>query len=517
MVDSEEKRTKGGDTCDAIEGGYSIFLDGETIQAFMESGDFSSARELDHFKEVEAQIEKWLNEGEGVSLLALSVNENRLSRDFSVLQIAHLMAKHGKKVLIVDCDFLSPGLNGLIENTEDYGILDLLLYGSSLRSISRTTGIDGVSVAGPGSFPVSRTIPFAVGEFRKIKDFLTKRNDAVIYCSTLYTDDGAINPLCTEVKGILLCCRIEEMGEGQLQRSLADLGSKVPPVDLICFCDRKEEVLTPKGAVMGEEEEPTVVAGEHRPPGITESRDESVPAAEEERETAYIEKTDEVEKPARKVEDRFNIPRIVTIAIAVIIVGFIVWWVIIDRSISDKQVATQRTELVQKQRGVRERAETVPAEREEVGSLVGADTVEREEVGSPAGADTALLDRGVPAVTQVDERHAPDEVKTEAPVTGAEDATAYQPTADTGQISGVRYAVHVASFRDIVRAGKEKEFLEKKGFSVSIVVVEIKGEEWFRILVGGYDTMERAVRARTELMEITGIGYARIIELTEEK
>jgi cytoskeletal protein RodZ len=504
MVDSEERRTRGGETCDAIEGGYSIFLDGETIQAFMESGDFSSARELDHFKEIEAQIEKWLDEGEGVSLLALSVNESRLSRDFSVLQIAHLMAKHGKKVLIVDCDFLSPGLNGLVENTEDYGFLDILLYGSSLRSISRATGIDGVSVAGSGSFPVSRTIPFAVGEFRKIKDFLTKRNDAVIYCSTLYTDDGTVNPLCTEVKGILLCCRIEEMGEGQLQRSLADLGSKVPPVDLICFCDRKEEALVPKGAVEGAGEEATVVTEESHPPGSTETRDESIPAAGEEKAAAYIEKTDEIEKPERKVEGRFNIPRIVTIAIAVIIVGFIVWWVIIDRSIMDKQVASQRKELVQKQRDVRERAETAPAEREEVRSL--------------AGADTAVTDGGTLVATQVDEQHAPGEVKTEESRLGAEEAAANQPTAaDTGLVSGARYAVHIASFRDINRAGREKEFLEKKGFSVSIVVVEIKGDEWFRILVGGYETKERAVRARAELMDLTGVGYARIIELTEEK
>lgn len=502
MVESEEKGTRGGETCDAIEGGYSIFLDGETIQAFMESGDFSSARELDHFKEIEVQIEKWLNEGEGVSLLALSVNETRLSRDFSVLQIAHLMAKHGKKVLIVDCDFLRPGLNGLVENTEDYGFLDLLLYGSSLQSISHATGIDGVSVAGPGSFPVSRTIPFAVGEFRKIEDFLTKRNDAVIYCSTLYTNDGTINPLCTEVKGILLCCRIEEMGEGQLRRSLADLGSNVPPVDLICFCDKKEEVLVPKGAVREGGEETAVVDEERHAPEITEPIDESVPAVEEEEAAAYIEKTDEVERPERKVERRFNIPRIVTIAIAVIIVGFIAWWVIIDRSIRDKQVENQRTELVQEQRDIQGRE--------------GAALAEREEVKTPVAADTAVADEGPTVAAQVDEQHAPGEVKTEEERLGAEEA-AYQSTADTGQVSRARYAIHVASFRDISRAGREKEFLEKKGFSVSIVVVEVKGEEWFRILVGGYETKERAMRARVELMDLTGVGYARIIELTEEE
>ena len=158
MGDEERRTSSEGRRGDPVEGGFSILIGEESIRAFMSSGDFSSARELDRFIELGARIEGRFTEEGSRSILAMSVGENRLSRDFSVLQIAHILAKHGKDVLIVDCDFLSPGLSGLVENTEDHGFLDLLLYGSSLKTVARSTGIDGVIVVGPGSFPVSRTI-----------------------------------------------------------------------------------------------------------------------------------------------------------------------------------------------------------------------------------------------------------------------------------------------------------------------------------------------------------------------
>lgn len=507
MVDSENGRAKGGETCDAIEGGYSIFLDGETIQSFMESGDLSSARELDHFKEVESQVEKWLKEGEGVSLLALSVDDNRLSRDFSVLQVAHLMAKHGKTVLIVDCDFLSPGLSGLVEKVDTYGFLDLLLYGSSLQSISHPTGIDGVNVTGPGSFPISRTIPFALKEFGKIKSFLAKRSDAVIYCSTLYTDDQSVNPLSTEVDGIIMCCRIEEMEEGQLQRSLADLGSKVPPVDLICFCARGEAPAVTAG--VEEVGAGVEVEAARRPEAenITETFKEAAPDGGEEETPAYIEKTDEIEEPEESGRRRLNIPRIVTIAVAVIIIGFVSWWVIIDRSVRERSDADKRTELVQKQRDVRDRAASGQAEQE---------SAARSSVDT-AGARVPVPGSVEPAEQQEAGERAMEEVSPPAEREAPVEEPVEEPPATGEEAQGATFAIHVASFKNITRAGREKEHFEKKGYTVAIIAVTIRGEEWYRILVGEYASREKAMRARAELMDLSGVGYARIIELKERK
>lgn len=500
MVDRENGNVMGGETCDSIEGGYSIFLDGEAIQAFMESGDFSSARRLDHFKEVESQVEKWLKEGEGVSLLALSVDDARLSRDFSVLQIAHLMAKHGKTVLIVDCDFLSPGLSGVVEKVDDYGFLDLLLYGSSLQSISRPTGIDGVNAVGPGSFPISRTIPFALKEFAKVGAFLAKRSDAVIYCSTLYTDEGSVNPLAREVDGIIMCCRIEEMQEGQLQRSLADLGSETPPVDLICFCAPGEAAAAETGTAPAAGESTDTRPAEE---GVERSPEESAAADATQGAPAYIEKTDEIEEPQRSGRRGLNIPRIITIAVAVIIVGFISWWVIVDRSIRERSDADKRTELVQKQRDARDRAAV-------------ADT--GDETAAGAAVDSTVVRVSPPETIEPVERAERDEPDAAKETrAAARDLPPGEPIAGEAGETGGEFAVHVASFKDIARAGREKEFFEKKGYTATITVVTIKGVEWYRILVGRYATRDEAKRVRAELMDLSGAGYARIIELEERK
>ena len=149
----EDRGNAKDESCEAPGGGYTIFLDEERIRAFMAAGDPSSASELDHFNDVGAQLEKRIKERSGAVILALSAGEKGISRDFAVLQIAHIIAKHGRNVLIVDGDFLHSGLSGLVENVEEHGFLDLLLYGSSLKTVARTVGIEGVSVAGTGLVP----------------------------------------------------------------------------------------------------------------------------------------------------------------------------------------------------------------------------------------------------------------------------------------------------------------------------------------------------------------------------
>ena len=242
-MSNEGQEKKGiNNGCSSEECGFTIFLDEQQIYSFMESGDYSSARELQHFSDVGPQLEKRMHEGAGLSVLALAVSENRISRDFAVLQIAHVLAKRGKKVLVVDCDFLQPGLSGLVENTDGLGFLDFLLYGSSLQAVAHSVGIDGVSVTGPGSFPVYKTMPFAKQEFGKVNGFLVKKSDVVIYCSTLHTDDDQINPMIEFVETVLLCCRIEEMEEGQLKNYLDSLGGFEVMVDVVCFSAKGEAV-----------------------------------------------------------------------------------------------------------------------------------------------------------------------------------------------------------------------------------------------------------------------------------
>ena len=265
-------------------------------------------------------------------ILALSAGEKGISRDFAVLQIAHILAKHGKSVLIVDCDFLHAGLSGLVENVEEHGFLDLLLYGSSLKTVARPIGIEGVSVTGAGSFPVSRTIPFALKEFEKIREFLRAKHDVVIYCSTLYTEDAKINPLARLVDGIVLCCRIEDMSEGELQKNLKALGAeKVPPVELVCFCGKREQARGPRSAEKASRAEGGRAddrAPEEAPPRGRAARD----SRDRENGGSRAARALEPEK-----KPRVSMLRVVIVAAAILIVAFVVWWAVINRTVREKE------------------------------------------------------------------------------------------------------------------------------------------------------------------------------------
>ena len=293
------------------------------------------------------------------------------------------------------------------------------------------------------------------------------------------------------------------MEEGQLKKNLADLGSEVPPVDLICFCG-SDERSSPAPVIERESVDDTAASEEPAAEEqVAEKPEEVVSEEGMDMAAAYIERTDEIEEPENGRGGRLNIPRIVTIAVGIIIIGFIAWWVIIDRSIRDKSDANRRTELVQKQRDVRERTD-----QDEIAGEITA--------GVPA--DSVRIETPAPAVSAPERQSTPAEPEVQDE-TGSVDgqATEQMSSDETEADVGARYAIHVASFKDIARAGREKEYFEKKGYTVRIIAKEIRGEEWLRILVGEYATREEAIRVRAELMDLSGIGYAQIIELEERE
>jgi hypothetical protein len=490
MAGDERVRPQRDRSCEAIEGGYTIVLDEGRVTSFFEAGDFSSGSELDHFKEIGANIEKRIKEGGGYSLLALSVGDKTISRDFAVLQIAHTLAKHGRSVLVVDCDFRHPGLSGLVENVEAHGFLDLLLYGSSLKTVAQPIGIDGVSVTGPGSFPVSRTVPFALKEFDKLRDFLRTKHDVVVYCSTLYAEDGSINPLGKLVDGIALCCRIEHMAEGELQKNLKDLAAaRVPPVEVVCFCGQKEgpvAAAAKKAAPSAPREMPTV---------------EFVAGAEEPLEMATTGKADELAPPAPRKKPRVSVARILAVSAAALIVVFIVWWVAINRTVRQPGPSGKPAGVAVQSQDTTSREQPQAAE-----------SISAAAAGTPGGGiDTT----GAKAVAARSER--PSAVPQRAP--GGEGRPAAR---DTGraQISPIaatpKYTIHVASFTQMFRAEAEKKYLADNGFDARIVEVDIRGEKWLRVFAGSYATMEEADAARIRLLSLKRIGdYARIVKLSD--
>lgn len=519
IADNNIRGGSGGGGPEFKERGYSIIHEKEDVLRFMEDGDYSSAKSLGLFEKIGSDLDDRIKKLQGASLFAFSISDERISRDFSVLHIAHFLSKRGRSVIVVDCDFLLPGLSGLVESNEEQGFLDLLLYGSSLKSVAKPTGIDGVSVISAGSFPVSRTVPFAKKEFSRVNDFLRGRSDVVIYCSTLYTEDGELNPLSQYVDGVILAFRIEDTEEGQVQSIHAALRSMgTSDVESICFCagrddagEVSEEIIVP------EKEEPYEEAEEV----IETPAEEEEPAilVEEEVDSTIIEKTDEIEVGEEASKKGLNIFRITTIIAAVLVVAFIAWWFLVHRSIMENDRSERISEAVQ---DIREAGRDMTAEKteeapsEEAQDLISGEKAEDDKEPSasvPSGeaekanepAEGESTDEGI---KKEEEAAVKEEDSAGDEGTSAEEES----TGDAAAKASDYYSVHIASFRDINRAGLEAEYFENEGYKVEVREVLVKGDKWFRVMVGRFADEEEARRERIELLSYKRIGYARVVK-----
>jgi len=470
------------------ESGYSIPLGKDEVVQFFEEGDFASGSYLNLFENVGSELNDRIKNLGGASFLALSVTEERISRDFSVLQIAHYLTRLDRSVLIVDCDFLEPGLGGMVNNIEEYGFLDLLLYGSSLKSVAKPSGIDNLGIIGPGSFPVTKTVPFARKEFKRINDFLLKNSDAVIYCSTLNTDEGEVNPLSEFVDGIILSCRIEETEEGQLQKSISALESiGVTTIETVCLCrDQYEGVSGPEPeeeSVVEEEEASAEELPEEQAGGPEEQPGLDV---EEEAEPAFIEKTEELDSEEGQPKKKFDVFRLGAVIVGVLVIAFVVWWFMVERGIEKEDRSREiKSEAVRKMKDVREE---MPEEERQAAA--------RDYVEDDAEATAGETGSKTTAAQAADSSAAGGPVIEEEPV----------PEGSAREF----YSIHVASFRDLGRAQREKEYFEGLGYQVTLKEAEIKEQQWYRIMIGRYETEDEAKKKRIELKGIARVGYARV-------
>ena len=500
---------------------YSIPMSKETVMKFMEEGDYSSARSLDLFESIGSKLEDKIRETGGVSLFLFSITPERIFRDFSVLQIAHLFSKRGKKVLVVDCDFLNPGLSGLVENVEEYGFLDLLLYGSSLKSVANPISVEGVNIIGSGSFPVFRTVPFAKKEFNRVNHFLRERNDIIIYCSTLYDDDKSINPLAEYVDEIILSCWAQETLEGRLQKTLADLElSGFSSVKTISFggIGDEESVSAKEKESQPEEEEKEDRRKAKK--GATEEK-ETVKETEKvgqqsaidkkaaDDESGVIVKTEEIE-PEDKLPPKGISPlRIVIITAILFVIVFIAWWYLRGSSIKEDRNSQTINKAVQT---VQEAGRDILKKDapENIQAQTRKDTMENEGEKEESAESKIIQEPSADMDIPVLPEDVTDKDSKKKEVTSEVNDDAVNDSA-----TDIYYSVHIASFRDIKNAAVEAEYFEKKGYDVFVTEVEVKRIKWFRVLIGRFSAKDEASKTKMELLSFRRIGEARVIKVNK--
>ncbi len=403
-------------------------------------------------------------------------------RDAFAFVLAKSLSAHVPSTLLVDCDFLKVGLHGLVPQPDALGLLDFLLYGSSIGVVTQEPP-NGIRVVSAGSFPVTKRMPFVASAFEDAARRLAAHARCVVFVGPLVLEDGTAHPLTSEVD-IAVVVRGDEGGRpargstnvGALEESIAGGGVGVWSV--------RTGAPEPHSAAAPAPEAPRT-----SPPAPKPRAEARAPAVERPSATSGV--------PVDAPEQRYSalLPRIALLVFALLVIGFVAWWMWQGRNKGGDESARQSTPTTTTRAAVPD---------------VDTSTV--------AAVDTNRATR-------------PDTVATRAPVPppvrpadtgGRTGGTVLVDPADILVMEDLEkrwkdwYAIHISSFQESIRAREEVSFLQSREFPVFIVFLDLGAKgKWYRVYAGPFETREEARDVKKNLDAIPQVRFTRITKIPE--
>ncbi len=479
-----------------------------------------------------------------VSIYLCSPEEDAEARNLIGFFLTRLVREHIPTVLLVDCDFLSVGMTGIIPHRDALGFLDLLLYGTSLGVISQEAA-HGVRIIGAGSFPVAKKSPFAVDAFESARRYLTNQAKCVIFCGPVLDDEELMHPL---VEAVDLAALVR-MGDHFDPRFLDPFEEKISsvegkeawsvrldksiPIDETIpeFESKKKPETTrdkQEPTLVAEVEELVEQAGLVDPPDKKPEPVEEKPALKKPEPTAPMARAQELQAPrsdapaakepmakapmaraqepeapksdsptARRRFDGSRVFRLAIFSVAVMLVVFVLWWLFLTKSVRERE---------QTSAGL---VEQPVASGDATVSVGTADSTRTDDAGAgeslvPAVADTVVAGRD----TQEPSTGAGTEAEAE---TGAIPKPDRVEIAETLDPYANQYLIHVSSFRKLENAKDEAFYLLGWGYPVFIYRADLGSKGmWYRVYVGPSTTREEAMEHKIKLDENRRIKSTRI-------
>jgi hypothetical protein len=508
------------------------------------------------------------------SIYLFSNEENAEARDLFGYALANALLQHIPSTLLVDCGFLNIGLNGVVPQKDALGFLDLLLYGSSLGVITQeTTG--GVQVVGAGSFPVTKKMPFVLNAFEDAARRLVTHSRCAIFCGPLYDDEGEPHPLIGAVNMPVLLRTVAVAAAGAIDPIEEQLSSgwgieltsvritpveeppappppvtkpepvleepevpKTPrPLEPVAEEPGFEETAPPEPTPAVEPPAPTPRVTIPEPvleePEVPKTPRPLEPAAKEPdfEEIAPPEPTPTVEPPGppserapdvdfveerapRFQEKRYTslLPKIATAAIVAVVVVFIVWWFRQERPSSIETAPVQEPlaeEVAQTQQPT---PETGTGDQ---GEGTPVDTTVATPVRQPAQEETQ--EETQEESTGDQDAAVPEEQPERTPPPGSRIDSDDIIVMDDLESNWAGYhLIHISSFRESAKARTEITNLERRGFPVFIVFLDLGAKgKWYRVYAGPLDTRDDARNMKKLLDGTPGVRFTRITRIAK--
>ncbi len=409
------------------------------------------------------------------------------ARDDFAIALARTLTAHVPSTLLIDCDFLHPGLSEQVPQKDALGLLDYLLYGSSIGVI--TQDYEGVHMVGPGSFPVTKRMPFAENAFVDASRRLVTHARCALFVGPAFDGDGGRHPL-TGVVDVAATLRTGTRHQrlDSAEEQIAQAGPEVWSIRLTGV-SAPEPVAAPAPAPPARTPEPRYV----------------------ERTVERVERPKPVSAPVEVLDEARSesslAPRIAVILFGLLVIAFVAWWFTQNRNpdIVEKEPAASVTTD-----STRLSADTLTAKRDTMATPVTApapgDTTKAKPtpVPPPATATPPKSTSAQPDTT----RHSGGTVLV--------NSNDIQVMEDLNRKYRGWYMIHISSFQTSVRARDEVSFLQSHEFPVFIVFLDLgpKGK-WYRVYAGPFQTRDEAVEVKKNLDAVPQVRFTRIATIPD--
>jgi hypothetical protein len=175
------------------------------------------------FASLAQRLQRVLSGARGASIYVTGRRNDPGARTHTALQLALALGAHGREIVLVDADFLRPGLGGLIEDPEAEGVLDMVRFGRSTRSLLLRPVPGGPAFLPAGSFPMEDPSPFELDALRSVAYRVSQVCDLALYVGPLPIRAG-LHPLARVCDHVVYAAGdAESDGAGELFESLGDL------------------------------------------------------------------------------------------------------------------------------------------------------------------------------------------------------------------------------------------------------------------------------------------------------
>jgi cell division septation protein DedD len=403
------------------------------------------------------------------------------ARDDFAMALARTLTAHVPSTLLIDCDFLHPGLSNRVPQKDALGFLDYLLYGSSIGVI--TQDHDGVHLVGAGSFPVTKRMPFAESAFVDAAKRLVTHARCALFVGPAFDGDGGRHPLSGDVDVVAtLRTTARHPRLDSAEEQIASAGAEVWSIRLV-------------GAPAPEPvEAPRPVAPAPRPAQRPAPVAVAAEALSDERREAPL------------------WPRIAVIVFGLLVIAFVVWWFLQNRD--NLKLAGDNGEKAPSGSVAPDSArhDTTATQRDTVATPpVGITPARRDTTSMAAKPRTGVTTPGTSG-------------------TATHPATTGGPTGGTmlvnsGDIQVMEdldrrfrgwYMIHISSFQTSVRARDEVAFLESREFPVFIVFLDLGAKgKWYRVYAGPFQTRAEASEVKKNLDAVPQVRFTRIATIPD--